>query len=330
MGWFVLLADVVLLDQVDGPCGWQSGLPTCPRSSTSSGRRRIDPLHAGVDTATERRDAPVMSAELNQALALAGLGLRLLGRDRELGALYELIDGIELRGGVALVRGEAGIGKTALLEAASVRALERGSAVTRASASESESPLAFAGLHQLLKPYLALLNELRPNPAGVERLESAFGLVAGRTTRRVPHGVDSPPWSLLSSAATGAHNSGLGRGRSLARSGVGAGPDVPSDADWRERSRWSALASVRDGDAERVRQRARLPELRLSGLDDAAAGALLDLHAHELSSADLFEEARSRRGCGESASSARTSPRGQCSRRRFCFADAAAASNGPT
>jgi len=98
------------------------------------------------------------SAELDRApLARSG---GLLGRDRELGELYGLIDGIDLGGWVMVVRGEAGIGKTALLETASVRALQRGAAVTRAIASESESPLAFAGLHQLLKPYLSRLGEL--------------------------------------------------------------------------------------------------------------------------------------------------------------------------
>jgi DNA-binding NarL/FixJ family response regulator len=219
----------------------------------------------------------VTSAELNQAPA-AGLG-GLLGRDRELGALYELIDGIDLGGGVMVVRGEAGIGKTALLEAASVRALERGSAVTRAIASESESPLAFAGLHQLLKPYLALLNKL---PAPQSRaLESAFGLVAGERPDVFLIGLAT--LGLLSSAATG--------GPILA---------LVEDAHWFDPASAQVLtfvgrrledepvvllASVRDG-VPSVFDDAGLPEFRLSGLDDDAARALLDLHAHELS-ADL-------------------------------------------
>ena len=43
----------------------------------------------------------------------------LLGRDRELAELYMLIDRIEERGGTVVVRGEAGIGKSALRSPAS-------------------------------------------------------------------------------------------------------------------------------------------------------------------------------------------------------------------
>src|SRR2546427_10459194 len=50
----------------------------------------------------------------------------LVGRDRELADLYALIDGIEERGGALVVRGEAGIGKSALLAAASNPARRRG------------------------------------------------------------------------------------------------------------------------------------------------------------------------------------------------------------
>ena len=217
------------------------------------------------------------SAELNQA-PLAGFG-GLLGRDRELGALYELIDGIDLGGGGMVVRGEAGIGKTALLEATSVRALERGSAVTRAIASESESPLAFAGLHQVLKPYLALLNEL-PEPHS-RALESAFGLIGGKRPDLFLIGLAT--LGLLSRAASG--------GPILA---------LVDDAHWLDPASAQVLtfvgrrledepvvllASLRDG-VPSVFDNARLPELRLSGLGDDAARALLDLHAHELS-ADL-------------------------------------------
>jgi DNA-binding CsgD family transcriptional regulator len=199
----------------------------------------------------------------------------LLGRDRELGALYELIDGIDLRGGVMVVRGEAGIGKTALLEAASVRALDRGLAVTRAIASESESPLAFAGLHQLLKPYLVRLNEL-PEPQS-RALESAFGLVAGERPDAFLIGLAT--LGLLSCAATGSSILAL-----------------VDDAHWLDPASAQVLtfvgrrledepvvllASVRDG-VPSVFDDAGLPELRLSGLGDDAARALLDLHAHEL------------------------------------------------
>jgi len=52
--------------------------------------------------------------------------VELLGREDELARLYDLIDGIDARGGALLVRGEAGIGKSALLAAAQERAARRG------------------------------------------------------------------------------------------------------------------------------------------------------------------------------------------------------------
>jgi AAA ATPase domain len=76
----------------------------------------------------------------------------LLGRDRELAELYALVDGIEDRGGTLVVRGEAGIGKSALLAAARERALQQGATVVSTTGTLSEAPLAFAGLHQLLLP----------------------------------------------------------------------------------------------------------------------------------------------------------------------------------
>jgi ATP-dependent Clp protease ATP-binding subunit ClpA len=51
-----------------------------------------------------------------------------------------------------VLRGEAGIGKTALLEHLVDRAA--GCRVARAAGVESESELAYASLHQLCGPYL--------------------------------------------------------------------------------------------------------------------------------------------------------------------------------
>ena len=75
----------------------------------------------------------------------------------------------------AVVRGEAGIGKTALLE----RAVGRAGAVrvARASGVESEMELAFAGLHQLMAGMLDQAEKL-PEPQRAA-LQTAFGLVTG-------------------------------------------------------------------------------------------------------------------------------------------------------
>jgi hypothetical protein len=97
----------------------------------------------------------------------------LLGRDRELAKLYALVDRIEEQGGALVVRGEAGIGKSALFAASKQRALHRGVTVVSTAGALSEARLAFAGLHQLLLPLLDGL-DLLPDPQR-RALEAAFG-----------------------------------------------------------------------------------------------------------------------------------------------------------
>ncbi len=96
----------------------------------------------------------------------------LRGRRRECNAL----DGLLRRArsgdsGVLIVRGEAGVGKTALLEYAAGRA--SGFRVARAAGAEAEMELAFAGLHQLCAPLLAGSDGL-PGPQR-DALLTAFG-----------------------------------------------------------------------------------------------------------------------------------------------------------
>jgi hypothetical protein len=97
----------------------------------------------------------------------------LLGRDRELATLYRLVEKIEEQGGALVVRGEAGIGKSALLAAAQERALHGGVTVVSTTGALSEAQLAFAGLQQLLLPLLGGL-ALLPHPQR-RALEAAFG-----------------------------------------------------------------------------------------------------------------------------------------------------------
>src|SRR5262249_9063818 len=80
------------------------------------------------------------------------------------------------RGGALVVRGEAGIGKSALLAAAGQRARERGMLVLAASGVQSEANLPFAGLHQLLRPVLRGIGEL-PGPQRAA-VQAAFGMTA--------------------------------------------------------------------------------------------------------------------------------------------------------
>jgi DNA-binding CsgD family transcriptional regulator len=99
----------------------------------------------------------------------------LLERAQECRALECLLAGVrDGVSGVLMLRGEAGIGKTALLEYATQTAADM--RLARAAGVESEMELGFAGLHQLLVPFLDGLENL-PVPQR-EALEAAFGLAA--------------------------------------------------------------------------------------------------------------------------------------------------------
>ncbi|BCJ47056.1 transcriptional regulator [Actinoplanes ianthinogenes] len=98
----------------------------------------------------------------------------LRGRERELAALDALLE--RIRGGmseVVVLRGEAGIGKTALLDAVAARAPEK----LRVSGVEAEAEFPFAALHRLLIAYAKDLDGLPE--AQREALSVAFGLADG-------------------------------------------------------------------------------------------------------------------------------------------------------
>ena len=98
----------------------------------------------------------------------------LVGRDAERGVLAGLLDDVGRRGAALLLRGEPGIGKSALLVETTEAAADRGMVVLGMSGVQSEANLAFAGLHQLLRPVLGYLGELAPRQRAA--LEAAFGL----------------------------------------------------------------------------------------------------------------------------------------------------------
>ena len=101
---------------------------------------------------------------------------RLRGRRRECEALdLQLQQARAGQSSVLVLRGEAGVGKTALLEY--VLEAASGCRIARAAGVESEMELAFAGLHQLCAPMLDRLERL-PDPQG-NALEVAFGLAKG-------------------------------------------------------------------------------------------------------------------------------------------------------
>ena len=81
-----------------------------------------------------------------------------------------------------MVRGEAGAGKTALLEYLASRATDAGCLVLTIAGIQSEMELAYAGVHQLLTPMLYRLERL-PNTQR-EALRTAFGLGPGSAPDR--------------------------------------------------------------------------------------------------------------------------------------------------
>jgi DNA-binding CsgD family transcriptional regulator len=124
------------------------------------------------------------------------LGEQLLGRGRERKVLDRLLDGARLgRGGVLVVHGDAGVGKTALLEYTLEAA--RGFRITRTSGVQAEMELPFAAVQQLCSPLLELSERL-PRPQQ-DALDVAFGLSRGPAPN--PFLVGLAVLGLLSEAA---------------------------------------------------------------------------------------------------------------------------------
>jgi DNA-binding CsgD family transcriptional regulator len=194
----------------------------------------------------------------------------IIGRDAALGRLRGLVDPIAQSGQVLLVIGEAGIGKTALLTDAAERARSAGARVLSVTGRESESRLAFAGLHQLLRPVLSSAADLPGRQA--QALLGAFGLTAD----------PGAPGPLLTRLAVLTLLADLSELSPLLV--------VADDAHWIDRGSLEALAFVGSRvDAERIvllvgaRGQAPppgfdrgFPELRLEPLSAADAGLLLD------------------------------------------------------
>ena len=76
---------------------------------------------------------------------LGSPGSRLFGREAETAMLDQLVARIPERGAALVLRGDPGIGKTALLAVASAAASSKGTSVLRTAGAQSEIGLAFAG-----------------------------------------------------------------------------------------------------------------------------------------------------------------------------------------
>jgi len=185
--------------------------------------------------------------------------------------------------GVLVLRGEAGVGKSALLAWAAERAADvaGGMTVLRAGGVESEVQLPFAALHQLLRPLLDRLGRLPAVQAAA--LRTAFGLAG-------PHGGRDPSAERAGGRLGDRFLLSVGV-LSLLADAAEQRPLVclVDDAHWLDRASADALvfAARRLGaegiglvfaarDAEpRGFDAPGLRELRLGGLDSAAAARLL-------------------------------------------------------
>ena len=107
-----------------------------------------------------------------------GVDVVLVGRPAEREALGGLLArAAEGYSGALVLRGEAGVGKTALLDQTVAAAAAAGLQTSRLTGVEAETQLGYAGLHRFLLPFAGQLEQL-PDPQR-DALRSTFGLVAG-------------------------------------------------------------------------------------------------------------------------------------------------------
>ena len=192
----------------------------------------------------------------------------LLDRASERERLEQLVAGVRAgQSRVLVIRGEAGVGKSALLRYLA-DAASGGCRIVHAAGVESEMELPFAGLHALCSPMLGRVGHL-PSPQR-DALTTAFGLSAGPPPDRFLVGL-----AVLSLLADVAEEQPL--------------VCVVDDAQWLDRVSAQTLAFVarrllaeqlgfvfalrESGDADAL---AGFPELVIEGLPPDAAQLLLD------------------------------------------------------
>jgi DNA-binding CsgD family transcriptional regulator len=206
----------------------------------------------------------VSSADLPNDAALG-----LIGRDEELRLLYSFLDQAAASGSALLISGDAGVGKTACLEAGAAAAAAAGTQVVRAGGTEFEAEVSYSGLNQIVLPLLGGAQALSAEHRDALLGALGLGVSAGTVDRLV---VFSAMLALLRQAAAD---------RPLLV--------VVDDAQWLDRASAVALgfaarrlSGTRVGilaglrlDAEGFFDSRGLPELVLRPLPEASAAALL-------------------------------------------------------
>jgi DNA-binding NarL/FixJ family response regulator len=111
----------------------------------------------------------------------SGEGVQLYGREPERAAIDRLLEGVRRsRSGVLVLRAEAGVGKTALLDYARSRGADM--RILQAVGVEPEIELPFAALHQLLRPLFPYLDRIPEVQAAA--LRGALAIAPGDTDNR--------------------------------------------------------------------------------------------------------------------------------------------------
>ncbi|RVX46056.1 regulatory LuxR family protein [Nonomuraea polychroma] len=189
----------------------------------------------------------------------------IIGRDRERAEISGMVE--STTGRVLVVRGEAGVGKSALLEEAAELAIRDGHLVSRITGVEAESELPYSGLHQLICQLLPLSDDSR----------TVLDAVTGRRAE------DPPSLMTLGIAVLGLL-SGIATRRPLLV--------ILDDGQWLDDSSADVfgfvgrrvggipvklLVAVRDEVVSRF-DKAVLPEISVGPLTDEDAARLLDRH----------------------------------------------------
>ncbi|MDH2413838.1 AAA family ATPase [Nocardioides sp. CER19] len=207
----------------------------------------------------------------------------LVGRDAEVADLTALVDDLHDQGGARgdarLVLGQAGIGKSSVLQAAASYGRDRGLMVLAVAGIESEAAMPYAGLQQLLSP---LLEHAESLPTGQRRaLLTAFELEEG----------PAPQPFLVSLASLGLLTEAAAERPVLI---------IVDDAHWLDQPSHDALAFIaRRLEREPILLLAAIrsghdgpllasgtPTVELLGLADDDARTMLEQHAADLDGAD--------------------------------------------
>ncbi len=226
--------------------------------------------------------------------------LPMLGRRLELESLLDAYRRSSADGRVASVTGEAGIGKSRLVEALLARAAADGATVLLARAFPAEGSIAYAPIVELLRAGFAV-------PGAAQRLAELAPATLAEVERLVP----LPDGVATDSAAPGAAESPAARARlleaiaaALAAIGHGATPGIVAvdDLQWADDASREALLYIarrltgrpmlllltwRPGDleegtqlfAEAIHGLPGATSVRLERLDDVVVGALVDAAA---------------------------------------------------